>query len=93
MWAEPLHSVVLAIGHIDIPIRMDGNTMGESKFTWPIACFSPLANLLAMLVIFQDSGVAVSIGNVDVAVGGKGSVGGSAKFAGDRGGLAADVDF
>jgi len=78
---EALDAAVFAIGDVDDLILIDGDAVGEVQLAGALAWCAPLAETVAVGIIFEDAGVAVAIGDEEVAIGGEGDVGGAVELA------------
>ena len=76
---EHLDAPVGAIAHIDVVVAVRHDGVREAELPRPGALVAPGLHPVAVLVIFGDARVDVSVGDVDVAFGIPGDVGGLAE--------------
>ena len=62
-----LDAGIVPVGHIDPPVRIHRDGVGEIEITGSEAQFSPALDELAVLVVLDDAGVAITIGDEDIA--------------------------
>src|SRR5258708_5238724 len=72
---ESLQAAVLAVRYVDDALGIHGNSVRLVELPWTGAGASPLAQPLAIGGVFQNAGIAVTIGDEKVAVGSEGNVG------------------
>jgi hypothetical protein len=74
---EDLHAVVLAVGHVHEPIPVGGDVVREVELAGIGAGLAPREQMLAVGRVLVDAGVAVAVGQIEVArPGTDGDVGG-----------------
>ncbi len=84
---EHLHPVVLAVGDIDETVGIGGDVVDDVELTGIGAGLAPGFQPFAVGRVFVDAGVAVTVGDVDLAVRGQRRMGAAMKrFAAHEGG-------
>src|SRR5205809_7935815 len=66
---EQLHAIVLAISHQHAVTAVDGNGVRSGEGTGAAALAAPAPDQRAVRSKAMNAGVAVAVGNVDLAVG------------------------
>ena len=65
---EYLHPVVLAIGNIDVAIRVSCDVVHDVELAGIRARLAPGLDQFSVRCVFVDAGVAVAVGDVDLAL-------------------------
>ena len=66
---EHLDAAVVRVGHVDAPIPIDVDAVGQVELAWPAAFHAPRRHVLAVPVEFDDARVHVAVGHEEAAVG------------------------
>src|SRR5271157_1448565 len=74
---ENLNAIILAVAYIDILVGIDANRMGSVELSRPCAALAPFQQELALARELDHAGVAVAVGDEEIAVGQKGDVSGT----------------
>src|SRR4029079_9017260 len=64
---ENLNAGVIAVADVDSPIRRDGDRVRQIELSRPRALLAPRLYELTMTVEFDDSAVAIPIGDINLA--------------------------
>src|SRR5580704_5149350 len=72
---EYLHAMVFAVGDVDPAILVGGDVVSDVELAGIGAGGAPAHQVLAVRRIFVDAGIAVAVGNVDLALGREGGMG------------------
>src|SRR5215510_9636874 len=72
---EYLHAVVLAVGDVDPAVVVGGDVVGDVELAGIGAGGAPAHQVFAVGRVLVDAGIAVAVGNVDLALGRKCRVG------------------
>src|SRR5687768_1038463 len=65
---ENLNAVVLAVAHVDAILRVDRNRMRQTELARAVSLGTPRRYVVAGLVELDDAPVAVTVGDVSVAL-------------------------
>src|ERR1700744_6534977 len=77
---EDLHPVVLAVGDVDPAVRVTADIVREIEFTGPGSGLAPTHQQLAVGRKLVDCGIAVTVRDINVAVGSERAVRAAAKW-------------
>ena len=74
---EDLDAIVLAIPDVDPSLCVDRNSVRQVELARAVAFLAPCGEEGTVFRELRDSGIAVTVGNVEVAVGREGDIGGT----------------
>ena len=74
---EDLNAVILAVAYIDILVGIDADRMGSVELPRPFAAPAPFQQVLALAGELDHAGVAVAVGDEEIAIGQERNVGGT----------------